>query len=104
LLVIGLLTFVTWLTIGHGVSDSYVQDAWKYTVSVLVVACPCALGLATPVALLVMSVRSVREGILFGNPLVMEKMGKISTLILDKTGTITSSEISVKSFDLFSGH
>ena len=103
LLVIGLLTFVTWLAIGHGVSESYVQDAWKYTVSVLVVACPCALGLATPVALLVMSVRSVREGILFGNPLVMEKMGRISTLILDKTGTITASEISVKSFDLFNG-
>lgn len=98
LLLIGLMTFVTWLFIGYGVSESYMQDAWKFTVSVLVVACPCALGLATPVALLVMSVRSVREGILFGNPLVMEKMGKITTLILDKTGTITASEIGVKTF------
>ena len=102
LLLIGLATFVTWMIIGRG-GDSYVQDAWKYTVSVLVVACPCALGLATPVALLVMSVRSVREGILFGNPLVMEKMEKISTLILDKTGTITASEISVTAFDVASG-
>ena len=99
LLMIGLITFVTWLVIGPAASESHVQDAWKYTVSVLVVACPCALGLATPVALLVMSVRSIREGILFGNPLVMEKMEKIRTLILDKTGTITASEISVKSFD-----
>jgi Cu+-exporting ATPase len=99
LLIIALITLVTWLAIGHGVSESYIHDAWKYTVSVLVVACPCALGLATPVALLVMSVRSVREGILIGNPLVMENLGKISTLILDKTGTITASEISVKSFD-----
>ncbi len=103
LLLIGLATFVTWMIIGPGMSDSYVQDAWKYTVSVLVVACPCALGLATPVALLVMSVRSVREGILFGNPLVMEKMEKVSTLILDKTGTITASELSVIAFDVVSG-
>jgi Cu+-exporting ATPase len=98
LLMIGLITFVTWLVIGHGVSESYIQVAWKYTVSVLVVACPCALGLATPVALLVMSVRSVQEGILFVNPLVMEQLGKITTLILDKTGTITASEIGVTSF------
>jgi len=53
--------------------------------------------------LLVMSVRSVREGILFGNPLVMEQMGKISTLILDKTGTVTASDISVKTFDFVKG-
>jgi len=46
-----------------------------------------------------MSVRSVREGVLFGNPSVMEQFGKITTLILDKTGTITASEVSVKSFD-----
>jgi P-type Cu+ transporter len=100
LLLIGLVTLVTWLIIGRGASESYIQDAWKYTVSVLVVACPCALGLATPVALLVMSVRSVRDGILFANPLVMEKMEKISTLILDKTGTITASDISVTTFDV----
>ena len=104
LLMIGLATFVTWMVIGLGVSESYIQDAWKYTVSVLVVACPCALGLATPVALLVMSVRSVREGVLFGNPLVMEKMEKVSTLILDKTGTITASEISVIAFDVVTGY
>jgi Cu+-exporting ATPase len=100
LLMIGLITLVTWLVIGYGGSDSYIRDAWRYTVSVLVVACPCALGLATPVALLVMSVRSIREGILFGNPSVMEKLGKITTIILDKTGTITASEIGVKSFHL----
>lgn len=102
LLLVGLATFVTWMIVGRE-SESYVQDAWKFTVSVLVVACPCALGLATPVALLVMSVRSVREGVLFGNPLVMENMEKISTLILDKTGTITASEISVTTFDVASG-
>ncbi|MBT4694280.1 MAG: heavy metal translocating P-type ATPase [Planctomycetaceae bacterium] len=99
LLVIGVITFVAWVVIGRGVSENYVQDAWKYTVSVLIVACPCALGLATPVALLVMSIRSVGEGVLFGNPLVMEQMGKISTLILDKTGTVTANEISVKTFE-----
>lgn len=99
LMLIALFTLVVWLVIGHGVSQSYIQEAWKYTVSVLVVACPCALGLATPLALLVTSVRSVREGVLFGNPLVMEKMGNITTLILDKTGTITASEVSVKAFE-----
>ncbi|MBT4725481.1 MAG: cation-translocating P-type ATPase [Planctomycetaceae bacterium] len=100
LLAIALVTLVAWMVIGHGAPEGYAQNAWKYAVSVLVVACPCALGLATPVALLVMSVRSVREGILFANPLVMEKLGAVTTLILDKTGTITASDISVKAFDL----
>ena len=98
LLVIASATLCTWVIIGDSSSADDWQSAWHYTVAVLVVACPCALGLATPVALLIMSLRSVREGILFGNPSVMESLSGMTAMVLDKTGTITDSEVSVDQF------
>jgi len=95
LLLIASGTFCAWVILGDSSSSDDWQSAWHYTVAVLVIACPCALGLATPVALLIMSLRSVQEGVLFGNPSVMESLGSIGSLILDKTGTITDSEVSV---------
>jgi P-type Cu+ transporter len=81
LAVVTLLGNVLWL--GQG------GEALRRAVAVLVVACPCALGLATPVALLVASGRAATLGLLFRNAAALERAGQVRTLLLDKTGTLT---------------
>lgn len=83
---IAAVTFLCWMAF----SDMTLGYCLKRAVSVLVISCPCALGLATPVAIMVGSGIGARNGILFKTAVSLERVGKADTAVLDKTGTITS--------------
>jgi len=91
-IVVSLLTLAGWLLAGGGV-----QAAFTAAVAVLVVACPCALGLATPTAILVGSGRASQLGILIKNAEILEQTRSIDTMLLDKTGTVTTGVMSLES-------
>ena len=80
------LTFVTWLLVGPSPALNY---AFVAAVSVLVVACPCAMGLATPTAIMVGTGRAAELGVLFRRGTALEALARVDTLVLDKTGTLT---------------
>ncbi|MBT4849479.1 heavy metal translocating P-type ATPase [Candidatus Parcubacteria bacterium] len=86
-LIIALGTFFGWL--GAGVAPG---EALFYTVTVLVIACPCALGLATPISIVVGTGRGAKLGILIKNSEALEKMHKVTAVVFDKTGTLTKGK------------
>ena len=98
IIVLSLLTLAGWLIAGAGV-----QSAITAAVAVLVVACPCALGLATPTALLVGSGKAAQMGILISSAEVLERTRSIDTILLDKTGTLTKGAMSLESVILPDG-
>ncbi len=87
------LTFLAWLMWGPQPRFAY---ALVNAVAVLIIACPCALGLATPMAIMVGAGRGARAGILFKNAEALERLEKINTLLIDKTGTITAGKPSLE--------
>jgi Cu+-exporting ATPase len=89
-LVLSLLTLTGWLVTGHDA-----QSAFTAAVAVLIIACPCALGLATPTALLVGTGRGAQLGILIRGPEVLESTRRVDTIVLDKTGTLTEGRMQV---------
>lgn len=94
---ISLVTFLLWLVI-----DKDIEKALNFALSVLVISCPCALGLATPAAVMVATGNAARNGVLIKNPEILEVAGNLNCMILDKTGTLTKNKleiVSVKEYD-----
>ncbi|WP_239310029.1 MULTISPECIES: cation-translocating P-type ATPase [unclassified Frankia] len=89
-IILAVATLTVWLALGAGVATAFTA-----AVAVLIVACPCALGLATPTALLVGSGRGAQLGILIKGPEVLESTRRIDTVVLDKTGTVTTGRMNL---------
>ena len=92
-IIISALTFVTWAIWGP---DPALIFALVNSISVLIIACPCALGLATPMSVMVGIGRGAQSGVLIKNAEALEKMNQLDVLIVDKTGTITEGKPSVE--------
>lgn len=101
-LVIAATTFAAWLlAAGPVISDMELRAAFTAAVAVLVIACPCALGLATPVGLLTGTGRGAQLGILIKGPQVLEDTRTVDTILLDKTGTVTTGHLAVAGTEVF---
>ncbi len=95
---VSILTLIVWLIAGYGFGF-----ALSAAIAVLIIACPCALGLATPTALLAGTGRGAQLGIFIAGPEALERARDISTVLLDKTGTLTTGRMSLASFAVADG-
>ena len=94
-LLLSIATFITWMAL-----DNSIQDSMRAAVALLVIACPCALGLATPVALLVATGKGAANGIVLRKTASLEIAPRITTVVLDKTGTLTTGIMRVQSITI----
>ena len=97
-MVIAVATLAGWLLAGASPSDAFTA-----AVAVLIIACPCALGLATPTALMVGTGRGAQLGVLIRGPEILERTRRIGTIVLDKTGTVTEGRIELAGVTLLNG-
>jgi Cu+-exporting ATPase len=95
---LALLTFAAWLVSGAGFTPSLVR-----LIAVLVIACPCAMGLATPTSIIVGVGKGAEKGILFKNSAALEQAHKVTAIVLDKTGTITKGQPAVTDVEVSNG-
>lgn len=98
-IVIAVVTFITWLALGGPL-----EVAFQAAVATLIIACPCALGLATPTALLVGTGRGAQLGLIIRGPEILEHSRTIDTVVVDKTGTLTTADMSVTAVLTAPGH
>lgn len=96
---IALISMLVWLSLGFSFNE-----ALSAFIAVLVISCPCALGLATPVSILVGTGISAKHGILYKNAATLELAGKIDCVVFDKTGTLTEGKTAISSIKNFSNH
>jgi Cu+-exporting ATPase len=94
------LTFVLWSVLGP---QPRLAHALVNAVAVLIIACPCALGLATPMAIMVATGRGARSGVLIKNAEALETLEKVDTLVIDKTGTLTEGKPALESVEVVAG-
>ena len=98
--VLAIGTFFGWYYLGNDGAGRSIAQSIQVAITVLVIACPCALGLATPVALLVASGRGAARGIVLRQPRVLELARKVDVVILDKTGTLTTGLMKVQEISI----
>ncbi|HEC90260.1 MAG TPA: heavy metal translocating P-type ATPase, partial [Alphaproteobacteria bacterium] len=98
---IATVTFIVWMVFGPTPALSF---AFVTTVSVLLIACPCAMGLATPTAIMVSTGKGAEMGVLFRKGTALEMLARIDTVVLDKTGTLTKGHPELTDFETFGDH
>ncbi|MDN4160965.1 heavy metal translocating P-type ATPase [Nocardioides abyssi] len=98
---VAVLAFVVWALVGP---DPQLAHALVVAVSVLIIACPCALGLATPMSIMVGVGRGAQMGVLIKNAEALERMEKVDTVVVDKTGTLTEGKPAVTAVELADGY